>query len=148
MDPLGFILIRRLLQKAKADDVTVILNSHHLAEVEKVCDRVAFIRKGKIESIENLKDAGENKQTLVLQWVDNGSDDQVDTFKRVVGEIGLSILDHNLNTARIVISNKEQAAELIRCLIESGLPVCEAKLERRSLVELFLGNGENGEATS
>jgi len=55
MDPLGFILIRKLLLQCKEDGMTVVLNSHHLAEVEKVCDRIAFIRKGKIEEIEKVR---------------------------------------------------------------------------------------------
>jgi len=58
LDPLMQHEFYHLLDEIKKDGRTVFLSSHILPEVEKICDRVAMIRQGKIvtvDTIENLK---------------------------------------------------------------------------------------------
>ena len=40
----------------RKEGVTAIINSHHLDEIERLCDRVAFIKQGRIAALENLND--------------------------------------------------------------------------------------------
>jgi len=70
MDPLGFMLVRKLLMRMKREGITVILNSHHLHEVERVCDKVAFIRAGRIESVEALAADLQERHIFMVRWVD------------------------------------------------------------------------------
>ena len=146
MDPLGFMLVRKLLLKCKEDGVTVILNSHHLDEVEKVCDRVAFIRKGKIELIDSLGDSQEErKKTLVLSWIEDDNPDKQNLVKETVESSGLKLLQCDQSMARILLSEKKEAAELITSLSASGLSIFEATWERKSLVELFVNDSNANE---
>ncbi len=69
MDPPGVALLRNILTDLKAQNVTVVLNSHHLDEMERVCDRVAFIRNGKIEAIESLDRTGDDEHKLFVRWL-------------------------------------------------------------------------------
>lgn len=58
LDPLMQQEFYRLVGEAKARGQTVFLSSHIMPEVERVCDRVAIIRKGRlvtVEDIDNLK---------------------------------------------------------------------------------------------
>ena len=48
LDPLGRLLVRDLMRELKAAGVTVFLNSHLLGEVEQTCDRVAFVKQGRV----------------------------------------------------------------------------------------------------
>ncbi len=48
VDPVGRHEIRTILQNLKRQGKTIFLNSHLLAEVEAVCDRVAVLDKGKL----------------------------------------------------------------------------------------------------
>lgn len=48
LDPNGRLDVRELLRELKARGTTVFLNSHLLSEVEQVCDRVAFVTRGRI----------------------------------------------------------------------------------------------------
>ena len=48
LDPLMEIAFRDCVTKAKAAGKTVFLSSHILSEVERLCDRLSIIRKGKI----------------------------------------------------------------------------------------------------
>jgi ABC-2 type transport system ATP-binding protein len=48
LDPLGRLDVRRLIDALRSRGVTVFLNSHLLTEVERVCDRVAIVDRGRV----------------------------------------------------------------------------------------------------
>lgn len=48
LDPVGRRIVRDLLGELKGRGVAVLLNSHLLSEVERVCDRVAIISEGRL----------------------------------------------------------------------------------------------------
>ena len=48
LDPLGRADVRDLLLALKARQVAVLLNSHLIGEVERVCDRVVILDKGRV----------------------------------------------------------------------------------------------------
>jgi ABC-2 type transport system ATP-binding protein len=48
LDPLGRRLVRDVIHRLKAAGTTVFLNSHLLSEVEVTCDRVVFIKDGRV----------------------------------------------------------------------------------------------------
>jgi ABC-2 type transport system ATP-binding protein len=48
LDPLGRADVRDLLLSLKARGVAVLLNSHLIGEVERVCDRVVILDKGRV----------------------------------------------------------------------------------------------------
>jgi ABC-2 type transport system ATP-binding protein len=48
LDPVGRRIVRDLLVELKRREVAVLLNSHLLSEVERVCDRVAILVGGRI----------------------------------------------------------------------------------------------------
>jgi len=48
LDPFGRMLVRGIIRELKTTGTTVFLNSHLLGEVEATCDRVSFIREGRV----------------------------------------------------------------------------------------------------
>ncbi len=56
LDPLVQQEFIRLLEEMKADGGTVFLSSHVLSEVERVCDRVAIVREGRLVEVEHVAD--------------------------------------------------------------------------------------------
>ena len=48
LDPLMEVVFQDVISRAKADGKTVLLSSHILAQVEKLCDQVSIIRLGRI----------------------------------------------------------------------------------------------------
>ncbi len=48
IDPMGRIEVRELLLQEKARGATLLLNSHLLAETERVCDHVGILHQGKL----------------------------------------------------------------------------------------------------
>ncbi|GGO37242.1 ABC transporter ATP-binding protein [Deinococcus humi] len=48
LDPIGRVEVREIIEGLRAQGVAVFLNSHLLSEVEQVCDRVAFVKEGRV----------------------------------------------------------------------------------------------------
>src|SRR5256885_12380668 len=48
LDPLGRLLVRDLIRELKTRGTSVFLNSHLLGEVEATCDRVVFVKQGRV----------------------------------------------------------------------------------------------------
>src|SRR5262249_43382132 len=48
LDPAGMRDMRALVRRLAAEQITIVLSSHLLYEVEELCNRVAIIRKGRI----------------------------------------------------------------------------------------------------
>jgi ABC-2 type transport system ATP-binding protein len=48
LDPVGRVAVRSIIAAARERGTTVFLNSHLLTEVERVCDRVAIVDRGRV----------------------------------------------------------------------------------------------------
>ncbi len=74
LDPIGIREIRELLEGLKSNGVTVLLNSHLLSEVEKICDTAAIISQGKLlmkDSISSIAKGGETLEDVFVRLVRN-----------------------------------------------------------------------------
>ncbi|MBL7373058.1 ABC transporter ATP-binding protein, partial [Escherichia coli] len=69
MDPPGIQEMRALIRSlADNEGVTIVLASHQLQEVQRVCDRVAIFNKGKVVTegrVSDLTAAGERLRLSV-----------------------------------------------------------------------------------
>ncbi|HPM77416.1 MAG TPA: ABC transporter ATP-binding protein [bacterium] len=66
LDPLGRKQIRDLLAKLAANGATLFINSHLLGEVERLCNRVGILDKGRVRAAGKLSDLlGENSLLAV-----------------------------------------------------------------------------------
>jgi ABC-2 type transport system ATP-binding protein len=56
LDPIGRADVRSIMRRAREAGSTVFLNSHLLTEVERVCDRVAIVDRGRVLASGRLDD--------------------------------------------------------------------------------------------
>jgi len=56
LDPLMQNRFFDLLESEQEKGTTIFFSSHILSEIQRMCDRAAIIRKGKITAVENIKD--------------------------------------------------------------------------------------------
>ena len=66
LDPVGRRDVRELVGALKAEGVAVVLNSHLLSEVERVCDRVIVIDKGHVKYSGSLDQLTGDGPTLTV----------------------------------------------------------------------------------
>lgn len=64
LDPIRTRELRLLLQELKERGVTILLNSHQLSEVERLCDSAAILNRGKILACGKLTDIIGTDETL------------------------------------------------------------------------------------
>jgi ABC-2 type transport system ATP-binding protein len=55
LDPLGVKKMRQTLLRLKEEGKTIILSSHLVTEVEKVCDGVGILHKGKLKTVVEME---------------------------------------------------------------------------------------------
>jgi ABC-2 type transport system ATP-binding protein len=67
LDPAGVAIVRRCIVRLRAQGATVLLNSHQLPEVERVCDRVAFIESGRVVRAESLQFDAASRRTWIVR---------------------------------------------------------------------------------
>lgn len=71
LDPIGRADVRDLLLALKERQVAVLLNSHLIGEVERVCDRVVILDKGRVAAAGTLTELlGQHSLRLRLDAVD------------------------------------------------------------------------------
>lgn len=56
LDHVGQLETIEIIQKLKAKGISVLITSHHMNEIEVICDRIVFIRKGKIIDDRSVED--------------------------------------------------------------------------------------------
>lgn len=139
MDPPGITLLREILLELKERKTTIVLNSHHLDEMEKVCDRVAFINRGRIKSIKTLSKEVDNPYVLVLHWLENDDSDKniKEDIDKVVAISGSTLLEIKHNMARVQVIDSKQAAQVIRLSIQNYIPLLSASPESTTLEGMF-----------
>ena len=54
LDPIGRYQVREIILSLKQQGKTIFFNSHILSDVEKICDRIAILSKGKLINIGSL----------------------------------------------------------------------------------------------
>lgn len=145
MDPPGVALLRNILTDLKAQNVTVILNSHHLDEMERVCDRVAFIRSGKIEAIESLDRKEDDEHKLFIRWLTDDVSVSSEILWNAAHKSDTHLLEYGENWARFSVADTRSAAKLIRELVTAGVLVQAATPEHSSLERFFNETNETGQ---
>jgi ABC-2 type transport system ATP-binding protein len=128
LDPLMKQEFYRILREEKRQRKTVFMSSHILADVERVCDRVAIIRKGQVKVVEEIQ-ALQEKTGKVLE-VEFGDPFTVDEFK-LEGVSGIQ-----QDNDRIILTVHENLDDVIE--VVSKHRILNMNLKTYSLEQLFL----------
>lgn len=128
MDPPGIQEMRALIRSlADNDGVTIILASHQLQEVQRVCDRVAIFNKGKVVTegrVSDLTAAGERLRLSVTP------------LARALAVLGdRASLDGDAVLASVP---RAEGPATIKALVEGGVDIEEARWIGADLEDVFM----------
>jgi ABC-2 type transport system ATP-binding protein len=138
LDPVGVKLFRKILKDLKDSGVTIVINSHQLDQLEKVCDRVAFIKAGKVETIEVMKLPVIKAETIILRWTaDREAEFAVDILKNVISTVGGELESFSFPEALVKVDGDGMSTRLIFELGAAGLPVAQASPSEGRLESFF-----------
>jgi ABC-2 type transport system ATP-binding protein len=132
LDPVGRRLVRDIIRELRARNTTVFLNSHLLSEVEITCDRVAFIKQGKVLHTSTLQDLVEGELSVTIRG--GGLTQEIaGGLNRWGGNIRLD--GEHLH---LTVQGEVDLPEINRYLVGQGVDVYELNPQRISLEDLFI----------
>ena len=132
LDPLGRLLVRDILGELRSNGVSVFLNSHLLGEVEATCDRVAFVKQGRVVHQLTLG-AAPSSFEVEIRAVPLAPA-VVDGLRRFGTVAGRPADDRVL----LRVAGDAVLPEVSRWLVEQGVRLYELRGRRKSLEEWFV----------
>jgi ABC-2 type transport system ATP-binding protein len=133
LDPLGRVDVRDIVLALKARGVAVLLNSHLIGEVERVCDRVVILDQGRVAASGTLAELlGQREVRLRL----TAADDRADARLRAAG--ALTRTGDWFTVALPADDDGVTVPDLVRDLIALGVRVHAVEPVRISLEERLL----------
>jgi ABC-2 type transport system ATP-binding protein len=138
LDPRQIIEVRELIRSLAAE-LSILVTSHILAEIERVAHRVAILLDGKLLTVHTL-----SGQQRVRVRVRGGDEAMVRTALQSLPAVKVTQAD----AIRGVYSLDGLAspADAVRLLVQAGLSVEEAGATGSGLEQLFLGLTEGARA--
>jgi len=138
LDPLGRLLVRDIIQELRDRGTTVFLNSHLLGEVEATCDRVVFVREGRVvRELSLAQSVGDIAVELRVAPLDPAT-------LAGLAQFG-SAITRTRELLRMRVSDESVLPKLAAWLVGRGLSLYELRSRRRSLEEWFveiMGDGQ------
>jgi len=134
LDPDVADFIRKfLLEEQEKFQVSIIITSHNMAEVEEVCDRVIFIDQGHIVANDTPEGLAKTIDTSHVELLVK------DGLKRTVEFCNEKGMKFEIKGRYIVIDTKEEDIPiLLYSLMEKGVYYDEIAIEKPSLEDYFL----------
>lgn len=131
LDPLGRLIVRDVINDLRVQGTAVFLNSHLLSEVEITCDRVAFVKNGRVVRETSLR---ETSNALEIELVVKNS---TPNLLRDLSQFGENVQQSN-GTIHLQMENDAKVPELNRWLVGQGVDVYKIGAAKLSLEKMFL----------
>lgn len=131
LDPEGVIEFRGLLKKfASESGMSILISSHILSELDKICTRVLFIKDGELVEIEDINK--NNDIQIVILVVENPEE-----IIKLIQEIDLvdkvNIIDNKL----IIQVDKNKTSKLISILIEKNIEYSNIEIQNTNIEKIY-----------
>jgi ABC-2 type transport system ATP-binding protein len=140
LDPAGRRELLQLIDRLRGQ-CTVFMSTHILADVERVCDTVGIIDRGKLVTEARQKDLLERYAVPAFEIeVDHGLDEPLLAWSRALRQAPwVTSVVASDRTARIVVNDVSTAKqELVASAIQAGLVLTRYEVVRPSLEDVFL----------
>ena len=138
LDPNGIVDIRNLIRNLGADfGATVLVTSHMLGEIEKICSDIAILNHGKIAAMGKMEEILRRSPVTLIRTTEPGRAEAL--LKETFGQRILSIRlkDDTENVLRVETADA-CSAELNGTLVKNGFAVSLLENEPDRLERIFL----------
>jgi len=138
IDPQGIEQILGLITDMRNQGITVVLSSHQLHQVQRVCSRVGILARGKLVaegSVEKLgmEAIGGGTYRIEVQTAET-EPKLVEAVQKVPGVISVQSSDKTL----VVNCDRDIRPQLARVVVDSGALLVEMKIEKYGLEEIYM----------
>jgi ABC-2 type transport system ATP-binding protein len=143
LDPLLRSHIRELIKIIQSRGTTVILSSHHLSEIEHLCNRIAILKDGSlidIDTVESIKQKYIKHKKVHIQTKSKHYD-------KLLSKIDSKLINSHYVQDNVLYVLSNNPSDLIVKLIEKAEKLDDAILDLRigdpSLDEIFVSISKN-----
>ncbi|MCK9204362.1 MAG: ATP-binding cassette domain-containing protein [Bacteroidales bacterium] len=133
LDPQGIAHIRELILEVAHQGTTIIMASHLLDEVQKICNHVAVLHKGK-----KLFDGKVSEVLAISDSFELGSADPESLASAVKLHPAYQSHKSNADTIQVFFKEKVKPGELNAFLFERGVILSHLSERKRTLEQHFL----------
>jgi ABC-2 type transport system ATP-binding protein len=130
LDPLVQQSFHELLRDVVSKGRTVFLSSHTLSEIERVADRVAILRRGRLVVVDSL----DNLRSIAVQRLEIEFGDSVPDVGEITALPG--VLDTSAEGSRLVVAFQGSADLLVKAIAKRE--VQSIRVHDDDLEEIFL----------
>ncbi len=136
-DPVAAAALRNdLASLVEREGATVFLNTHNLAEAEKLCAQVGVIRQGKLLTVGNPDELRVREGGPQAEIVGRGFNEQTLALLQERPEVAHAELHNNHLT--IELRGEGEMGPLVSLIVRSGGEVEEVRRGKASLEDVFL----------
>ena len=132
LDPLGRLLVRGIIDELRAGGATVFLNSHLLGEVEATCDRVAFVKRGRL--VEERRLAAPTAVVDLEVRVGPVTATTLDGLSR----FGTNVVQPRPDLIALRVESDAAVPAIVSWLVQQGVSIHAVQPRRQSLEDVFL----------
>lgn len=133
LDPQGIHQIREIIKKIASEGTTILLASHLLDEVEKVCSHVVILRKGKSLYTGSVDGMNASHGFFIVK-----SDDMVNLQAELESYKSISSVKPDGENLIAYLNEPMDASELNKHLFSKGITLSHLLKRKESLEEQFL----------
>jgi ABC-2 type transport system ATP-binding protein len=133
LDPQGIAEIRQLVTKIASKGITIILASHLLDEVQKICSHVAIIKKGQLLFSGAVDSILGTTDTLEI-----GAEDMIALQQQLLKFDHVTTVKQENGLLLVSFSQKPSPADLNHWLCQNGIYLNHLAYRQRSLETQFL----------
>ena len=139
IDPSGVEELLALLRRLVAErNLTVLLSSHILGQVQSLCDRVGFFAAGRLVAAGPLAELARGTDQLIeLEVAIDGDPTAIDPVAKTVPGVRSVKTDERDDRLRIVTASGDVAAPLASALAAAGLSIVHLRRRGSDLLELY-----------
>lgn len=132
LDPMGIAEIREIIKRIAVDGKTIILASHLLDEVQKVCSHFAILRKGNMVHRGPVDDVGKGVETVEVSAFHDDLPLILESFQG-----SMSVIKEG---GQYIVKMKQgfHSLDLNRFLLEKGIVASHLATQKKSLEKQFL----------
>lgn len=133
LDPQGIAEIRNLIKEIAKDGKTIILASHLLDEVQKVCSHFCVLKKGTLIYSGSVEDVNKGAATVEV-----GVEDESGLMEALEGYEASTKVERDEKNFVVTLKDGTSATELNAYLFSKGITVSHLLTQRKSLEKQFL----------
>jgi ABC-type multidrug transport system ATPase subunit len=132
LDPMGIAEIREIVKRIAADGKTIILASHLLDEVQKVCTHFAVLRKGRLMHSGPVDEVGKGEETVEVMAY---HDDLAVLLQEFMGS---ATIKKENGFYQVMMKDGFHSQDLNKFLFEKGIITSHLATKKKTLEKQFL----------